>query len=134
MERLDEHYMTKRFGKNDAVFLGILLFVITAGIVFYYAFFQKAGNQVEITVDGEYYRTYDLDKEETFDIAAGEDTTNTLTIKDGSAQMIWADCPDKLCMHQKAISKSGETIVCLPNKVVAEVMGEDNQEFDSFVN
>ena len=35
--------------------------------------------------------------------------------------MISADCPDKLCVHQHAISANGETIVCLPNKVVAEV-------------
>ncbi|MFR5116202.1 MAG: NusG domain II-containing protein [Eubacterium sp.] len=31
--------------------------------------------------------------------------------------MISADCPDKLCVNQHAISSNGETIVCLPNKV-----------------
>ena len=35
--------------------------------------------------------------------------------------MISADCPDKLCVNQHAISSNGETIVCLPNKVVVEV-------------
>ncbi len=45
-------------------------------------------------------------------------------IHDGKADVTEADCPDKLCVHQKAISKTHETIVCLPNKVVVEVTGE----------
>ncbi len=34
--------------------------------------------------------------------------------------MIEADCPDHLCMKQKAVDSTGGTIVCLPNKVVIE--------------
>jgi hypothetical protein len=46
--------------------------------------------------------------------------------------MTQADCPDKLCVHQKAISATGETIVCLPNKVVVEIAGEtEDAEFDT---
>ena len=45
--------------------------------------------------------------------------------------MIEADCPDQLCVHQKAISKDRETIVCLPNKVVVEVKSKTESEFDS---
>ena len=41
-------------------------------------------------------------------------------IKDGKVNMIEADCPDHLCMKQKAITDAGGTIVCLPNKVVIE--------------
>ena len=46
--------------------------------------------------------------------------------------MIDADCPDKLCEYQNAISQSGETIVCLPNKVIVIVAGDDEDEFDAF--
>ena len=34
--------------------------------------------------------------------------------------MTEADCPDHLCISQKAVGNSGGTIVCLPNKVVIE--------------
>lgn len=34
--------------------------------------------------------------------------------------MTEADCPDHLCMKQKAVDSTGGTIVCLPNKVVIE--------------
>jgi hypothetical protein len=48
--------------------------------------------------------------------------------------MIEADCPDKLCMHQNAISLAGENIVCLPNKVVCTVVDEtEDAAFDAIV-
>ena len=37
-----------------------------------------------------------------------------------------ANCPDKLCVKQGKISKDGETITCLPNKVTVTVYGEDD--------
>ena len=52
-----------------------------------------------------------------------------LEIKDGEIKMIWADCPDHLCMKQHAIDKNGGTIVCLPNKVVIE--GKKSSSSDS---
>ena len=52
--------------------------------------------------------------------------------------MTEADCPDHLCMKQKAVDSTGGTIVCLPNKVViegekGESLNEDSSEFDTAV-
>ena len=60
--------------------------------------------------------------------------TNILLIKDNCANMIEANCPDKLCVNQKAISKEKETIVCLPNKVVVTVESDDESDFDAIAN
>ena len=93
---------------------------------------NKEGACVEVTVDEKVYGTYDLNENQEIPITIDGEVTNVLTIKDGKAKMTDADCPDHLCMHQKAISKEKETIVCLPNKVVAEVTGsKEQQEFDS---
>ena len=54
-----------------------------------------------------------------------------VTIENGKADMISADCPDKLCVNQHAISSNGETIVCLPNKVVVEVEDGEEAQFDT---
>ena len=51
-----------------------------------------------------------------------DDFENIIIIKDGKASMAKADCPDKICVNHAAISKKGETIVCLPHKVVVEVV------------
>ena len=71
---------------------------------------------VRITVAGKEYGTYSLSKDQVISIG----DTNRCEIKDGEIKMIWADCPDHLCMKQHAIDKNGGTIVCLPNKVVIE--------------
>jgi len=46
---------------------------------------------------------------------------NVLVIENGEASIKSATCPDKICVSHRKISKSGETIVCLPNKVVVEI-------------
>lgn len=126
--------MQKRIGKNDLIFLGTLLLVVL--IVWFAAKISSrtesdtAGN-VEITVDGEVYGTYPLRTDAEIPIVIDGVTTNLLVIRDGKADMTDADCPDKLCVHQRAISKTNETIVCLPNKVVAAVVGKEESEIDS---
>ena len=44
-----------------------------------------------------------------------------LIIKDGEAYMQEADCPNQICVHHSPVSNKGETIVCLPNRVIIEI-------------
>ena len=39
--------------------------------------------------------------------------------------MTHADCPDQICVKTGSISRSGQSIVCAPNRVVVTVTGED---------
>ncbi|MGB9856637.1 MAG: NusG domain II-containing protein [Dictyoglomaceae bacterium] len=39
-------------------------------------------------------------------------------------RMVSSPCPDKLCIKQGWINKIGESIVCLPNRVVLRLEGE----------
>lgn len=106
--------------KNDLILGGTLLAVaLIAGLLIF--FLKKPGNIVVITVGGIEFGEYPLDEDQEIDING----TNVLQIKDGQAKMIQADCPDKLCMNQKAISSSQESIICLPNRVVAVIEGEE---------
>ena len=54
-------------------------------------------------------------------------TANTVVVKNHAVSVSYADCPDKICKNHKSISKSGETIVCLPNKVTVTVEGGENE-------
>ena len=115
-------YGRARMKKKDITFLAVV-FIGLAGIA--------AGFYLEVTVDGAIYGTYPLDVDKEIPIQKDGKTTNLLVIKDGKADVTEADCPDKLCVHQKAISKTNETIVCLPNKVVVQVIGTGESELDS---
>jgi hypothetical protein len=125
--------MRRQFGKNDLIFIGgLLLICLVVGGV-YFVCFREQGSAVAVTVDGEEYGTYLLSQEQTVSIcdSTGK-VTNTLVIRDGKADMTEADCPDKLCVHQKAISVEKENIVCLPNRVVVTVTGSDEEGLDGF--
>lgn len=82
---------------------------------------------VRITVNGEEYGTYSLAKDQMIEIG----DTNVCEIKNGEVRMTDADCPDHLCMKQKAVDSTGGTIVCLPNKIVIEGEKGDSSEDDS---
>lgn len=125
--------MRRRFGRNDAIFIGILAVVCVIILIVFSLANRSSGSVIVITRDGEIYGKYLLSQDQTIEI---EDTdhqvTNVLQIKDHEAKMIEADCPDKLCMHQKAIAAAKENIVCLPNRVVATVESDKEGGMDGF--
>ena len=99
--------MRKRFGRNDIILISVIVIISVALLPIW-----KLVYLIEIkNGDG--------------------DVTNTLVIKGGVADMTSADCPDHLCVKQKAISKEGESIICLPNKVVVTVKSNMKSDIDS---
>lgn len=121
----------RRFKKNDVIL--ILVVGIIATVIFFICEFigRKSAGSVTIKVDGQIEGVYHLSEDQRIEINGG---TNILVIENGIADMIDADCPDKLCVKQKAISKNNENIICLPNKVVVEVDSSEESEFDSMTN
>lgn len=77
-------------------------------------------------MDGMEYGTYDLDRDQIITI----NDTNVLEINNGVAIMIEANCPDGLCLHQSSICNNGESIICLPNRVIVEVISDDETQYD----
>ena len=114
----------KRFRRNDLIFIAALLAVVViAGLCLY--LFRHEGNTVTVLVDGKEYATYPLDEDRVEDIHTGEEGLNRLVIRDGKAWIETASCPDGICAAHKAIHRDGESIVCLPNKVVITVQTTD---------
>lgn len=101
------------------IIAGILLLSITSYLII--EFTKKPGESVIIKINGEEVATYSLDDNGIYEINGG---TNILHIEDGYAWLVDANCPDKLCVKSGRISKDGETITCLPNKVSIIVSGE----------
>ncbi len=53
-----------------------------------------------------------------------------LEVSDGKIRMKQSDCPDKVCVKTGEISRAGESIVCVPNKVSVEISGSDGNGAD----
>lgn len=127
-----------RFVKKQDIYLVLIFLIIGLAAFFWMTFQKKEGENVQVTVDGTVQGYYSLHKDDRIEIN-GDGWSNILTIQDGYAEMTEADCPDQICVRHKAISGIGETIVCLPHKVVVEVVSDDEsgqkeKEFDVIAN
>ncbi|WMJ85695.1 NusG domain II-containing protein [Anaerocolumna sp. MB42-C2] len=116
--------------RNDIILIIIILVFAAAGLLFM-NFTKKDGDMVVVKVDGKVYKELPLNKDTTFEITGVRGGRNLLVIKDGHADVVDATCPDKLCVNQRQIDKDGETIVCLPNKVVVEIESSKESDVDA---
>ena len=113
--------------KNDFLLLLGILAVAGTCWMLYVILGARGAGVVKVTVDGEVFGTYSLYEEREVQIYDG----NVLRIHDGAAMMQTADCPDQICVKHQCILKNKETIVCLPNKVIVEIVGGKSDELDA---
>ncbi len=113
--------------KNDWILIASVLIAAIAWLgIHFFRPPQDAGTVVG-SIDGEEYGSWPLTENCTVEIEG----TNRLLIEDGQADMAWADCPDQLCVRQKATTREGESIICLPNKVVVSIVDGREREVDA---
>ena len=120
--------------ENDILLVAVLVVAVSLfGIVYYLC--RGEGDRVTVTVDGKPFGTYSLAEDRTVEIRTGEngEELNLLVIEDGKARVLEATCPDGICAAHKPISKEGESIVCLPHRVVLTVKTADPDAPDVIV-
>lgn len=69
--------------------------------------------------------------EESPDVAAAVPEGNSYNLLAVSGEYVWmeaADCRDQICVHHIPISDGGESMICLPHKLVVEIVGEADVE------
>lgn len=99
------------------IILGVLFLALT---IFFSFFLSNKGNRVVVTIENETVAELDLnvDSKRTFSTEYG---FNNLVIEKGSCKVETADCRDGICINRGKISKTGESIVCLPHKLIVEI-------------
>ena len=123
-----------RLFRNDVIFIVALLLVVSAlGLCFY--LFRGEGDMVVVTVDGKEFGRYSLAEDVTVEIRTGAqgEELNLLVIKGGQAYVETATCPDGICAGHKPIKRDGESIVCLPHKVVITVYTSEEKDAPDIV-
>lgn len=119
--------------RNDFILIGAVIMICLA-VFFMIHVTKKEGSRLVVTVDGKPVGTFRLDRDTSYTVKGSDGSYNTFVIKDGYASMVKASCPDKLCVKEKKIHYNHETIVCLPNKVVLEVAGGEEDNVDMIAN
>ena len=116
--------------KGDIIIIVVVL--LAAALMYFSGILSPGGKgaEAQVYIDGQLKESIDLTKdgEYTFETENG---VNTLKIENGEAKMIFADCPDQICVNHKAVSNENESITCLPHKLVVEIHGGEKSEIDA---
>ncbi len=104
-----------------ALVIGVLLFAL-------YGTGSHNGAYARVEVDGEVTQVLPLNKDAELLIETENGGKNTLVISGGKASVIDANCPDKICARHSPVFRNGETIICLPHKVVITIIDESSAD------
>ena len=121
--------------KRDIILVLSMVIIAAAAFLIINFAVKKDGSYAVIKVDGKVIKTLDLNSgETTIEVNGYQGGVNKVVINYGKVSMTEADCPDELCVKTGKISRVGETIVCLPHRVVVEIKGSpDDDSIDSVV-
>lgn len=119
-QKEENNAVDKTINRADII---LLLIILAAAIVAIAALklLRKPGYKVELRIEGEVIKELPLDEDTSY-LCETDKGTNRVVIKNGEAYVTDADCPDKICEDYKPISNVGEAIICLPHKLVVEVV------------
>ncbi len=92
--------------------------------------FSSDGDFISVKVNDFTVAELPLHQDIKYEIETDNGISNIVEISNGEARMLSADCPDKICVNHKSISKQNDTIVCLPNKVLITVVSETENDVD----
>ena len=114
--------------KND-ILLVLAVLIAAGGLWIYTSFGRASGAEVLVSLEGEELLRLPLSGDARETIGEG-DKFNVLVISDGEAWIEDASCPDHVCVQSGKVSLDGQTIVCLPNKLVISVLGGEDSGLD----
>ena len=135
--------MLKQYIRKADIILFIVLVVIGLAASFTLSFSRSdasAGAKVIIESGGDLFAKYPLSEDRVIVVPAPKqvnvdapavnqddpasaqyDYYNIVEIKGGTVSVTEASCKNQVCVRHGAISRSGESIVCLPNRLVVRI-------------
>lgn len=125
--------MIQKFKADILIITGILFIAILIMIV-PGLFFKNNIVEVVVTQGRTEIGRYSLLQNETFTVTDSEGGYNLIMINEGTVQVTDADCPDKLCVKQRAINGHGESIICLPHKLVIQISSGKESGIDAMTH
>lgn len=125
--------MKNIMNKNDFILI-VLLFTLSIVAIFALRFTREEGGYLIVYIDGEEYKSFNLKEDISYTIDLEDGNSNSFEIKDGYVKMVRTTCPDRSCVNTKAIHYNKETITCLPNRVLLQVVSSESSDLDAVAN
>jgi len=119
--------------KSDiTLFLIIIAIFITSSFFLFFGS-KEAGTKALVHKNGEVILEIDLTKEEATYELEGELGKIIVSAGNGKIKVLEETSPYNLCSKQGYISKTYETIICLPNKVSIEIVADIEDIIDAVI-
>jgi len=112
----------------DICLIAFLCFGVAIGMVFLNSF--EEGTNVLVTLDGKQYTKASILNDRLIEMDA-KTGTMFIEISNGKVRVSKATCQSKICLRQGWISKTGQVIVCVPNKLIIELNSDNAPSLDA---
>ncbi|KUO77295.1 MAG: hypothetical protein APF77_19330 [Clostridia bacterium BRH_c25] len=115
----------------------IIVFILVAAVISWFGIYRlgesKDERQIVIETDGDVYKIIPLEEgmeQQEIHIELENDKYIDIVVDESGAYVKDVICPDKVCQKTGLVSRVGQSIVCLPNKVVVYIDGKAESEVD----
>ena len=102
--------------------LAVVLLAVVSALCFYLPKNQSGALTVVIDISGQEVRRVPL-SDFTEATVTSRGYTLHIAAEGGAVSVTDSDCPTRDCVHTGAISRAGQSIVCLPAQVVVHLEG-----------
>lgn len=106
----------------------MLVFIVAAAaLAIYisgYVYNRGSGAFATVTVDGRRMSRIPLSADGEYEFEGYGGGRNILRISEGGCEMIHADCPDGICIQTGRIDRPGESIICMPHRLMVSIEGD----------
>lgn len=116
----------KQYIKKADIILLIVLVVIGLAATGLIGVSKSDGDTVIIENHGKMFAKYSLYENTEIDVPCESVANGKLhvSISDGQVRVTESCCTNQVCVKHSAINKSGESIICLPNRIVVKIEGK----------
>lgn len=108
----------------------LIIAVVLLFLCLLFDMFHRKGNIVRVDMDGIVHE-YDLETNQNIILDNRNGNVNEIVIKDGEVYVSSSNCLNQNCVRHNPISRNGEMIVCIPHKVVIQVLNNNDNGFDN---
>lgn len=122
---------------GDIIIIALLVILsFVPLVIFTYQNASANGDNMHIVIssNGEVVHEMELKNDHTreiYEFADDDGHRNTIVREGLNVYISDANCRDLLCVQQGHISDPGETIVCLPNRILVEIISDDTNTPDN---
>jgi len=125
------HFRLKKililFKPGDVLAYGLVVIIMVAGLINMSIMLRSGRDRLAIVeLDGKVIQAVNLTqnmKPKEFSVDAGAGRYNIIFIGYNYVEVLNSNCPDQVCVGWGRIRYAGQTIVCLPFRIVIRITG-----------